>query len=49
MQDTQYTVQSYGGAAMKVRLGQVRRLLGRWLDAGHTLHCSVIWGSCYEG
>ena len=49
MHSRRNTVQSYGRATIKVRLGQVRRLLGRHLDAGQVVHCSVIWGSCYEG
>ena len=39
MHSRQYTVQSYGGAAMKVRLGQIRRSLGSQLDAGQPVRC----------
>ena len=35
------TVRPYGGAAMKVRLGQVRQSLGRRLDAGQAVHYCV--------
>ena len=35
------TVWSYGAAVMKVRLGEVRRSLGRRLDAGQVVHYRV--------
>ena len=49
IQGWRFTVWSYGALPMKDRLGCIRWLLGRQLDAGQVVHCSVLWRSCYEG